>query len=368
MTDVFSHQVNPESNETIIGRVVPLRDCRTPNKPNLWKGEPGFALPDYDPKIPPGDVLGVIPGQADMIAIDIDPKKIPTARTDWSNWLDEPDAENTTGQMTPHDGDHQVYLVPPHLRGRIKQGTDKPIPGVDIIYTTFIKTGEGYEWNCPTGFAIGDTGGSWWFTVYGEVKPMPRKLVEYFEKQTEPRPALTLIGNEERPPSKTHVSPAMYMNEVEPDQDFNGWRKQCDSLIAGGASIEEVLAWCSRGGKFDAYGDRAIIEGSIRKGLGITSGWFATDYYRKEGMDVPKMGVADNGQWRRSEERNKRERIKHIINQDDVFNMFMRFGLEVEEIVSKKETDVRTVRRWLKSSSDRYGNPPLTSYVTALPK
>ncbi|MDE0190467.1 MAG: hypothetical protein OXQ90_03845 [Gammaproteobacteria bacterium] len=353
---------SPESSgNTIAGRKIPLRDCRTAGNHYDWRGEGKYNSDDY------GEVYGVIPRFSDIVVVDIDPKKVPTVKTDWSEWLGNSSAKDTVKQTTPHGGEHQLFLVPPGMRGRIRQGQDKPIPGVDIVFSTYIKTGAGYEWNCPTLVVPEGETGLGLLEVFGEIAPMPKKLPEHFEKEAKGQREVPAARDDE---GKGHVSPAMYMEAAEPEQQYSAWRKQCDSLMAGGASVDDVLRWCSRGAKFDPYADRAILEGSLRKGLGITSGWYATDYYRRRGKDIPRMDGPDNGQWRCSKEWNRQRRIRLTINEGEVFNLFMRREMDIDSIADLKETDRRTVRRWLRSSTDRHQGKesPLTSYVTSVAK
>ena len=133
-------------------------------------------------------------------------------------------------------------------------------------------------------------------------------------------------------------------------------------------TLEVVLAWSRRGTKYDAYQDRAIIEGSLKKGLNITSGWYAVDYYRRMGMEIPEMIVPNTSQWRSSKERNRQERIKLAVNQADVFSKFMRHEYEIDKIATLKDTDARTIRRWLGQSCTKLNNPPLKLYVTSVAK
>ena len=110
-----------------------------------------------------------------------------------------------------------------------------------------------------------------------------------------------------------------------------------------------MLAWSSSGAKYDPVQDRSIIEGSLRKGLTITSGWYATDYYRRAGKDVPRTNVTDKGQWRSTEAHNRQRRMVLTINESDAFTWLMRFGRTVDEIAAVKGVPARSVKRWLRN-------------------
>ena len=302
------------------------------------------------------------------VGIDHDPKNNANVYADCRDWGHEP-FDGTLGQNTPsidkdgirHEpGLHNVYhlLDCPHLVGKIKQNKHRDIGGLDVKpgMKGYLKTGDGYSWRA------------------GEIKPLPDVWVRYFEDQSDDSQADLPVSSSKTSAAtgtgRGHVTPQMYMDAVEPIQSYDGWRKQCDSLMAGGATLEEVLAWCARGTKYDPVQDRSILEGSLRKGLTITSGWYATDYYRRTGKDVPRMNVADNGQWRSSELHNRRRRMVLTVNESDAFTWLMRFGRTVDEIGSIKGVPVRSVKRWLRNyCTSSFGrSAPLTSYVISVAK
>ena len=328
----------------------------------------GFNDRDYEPTIElRAERHGLIYDEW-HVGIDHDPKNNPDVYADCREWGYEPD-DGTLGQNTPsikdgvkyEAGRHNVYHLRecPHLVGKIKQKEHATIRGVDIKpgMKGYLKTGDGYSWRA------------------GDIKPLPQVWVRYFENEDQPgadaeRPGSRNPAVPSPTPASGLVTPRMYMDAVEPVQAYDGWRMQCDSLMAGGATLEEVLAWCSRGAKHDPVQDRSIIEGSLRKGLTITSGWYATDYYRRAGKDVPRTNVTDNGQWRSSELHNRRRRMELTVNEGDAFTWLMRFGRTVDEIAAVKGVPVRSVKRWLRNyCTNSFGrNAPLTSYVISVAK
>ena len=290
----------PDTSEPLSGegdfREIPLR----PVGNGKWVPENGYLATDYRTSLPIGlhnggcEVWGLILAHR-LCALDFDPDRNPNVYEDAASWLED-DSLDTVSQTTPHGGSHEIFVVPEDLRGKIPQHEFPEVGHLDIKPggKGFIKTGAGYAWKTRDTF-----------------KQLPEKIADYYRARNVEGERVDTVSSPNKPTGtaagtqKSHVTPQMYMDAVDPEQDYFVWRKQCDSLVAGGASLDEVLGWCAKGAKYDASGDRAILEGSIQKGLEITSGWYAVDYYRRMGIDVAGKNVPNKGQWHSSKARNK---------------------------------------------------------------